>query len=258
MAKKVVISQSTVSAGQLEDFFRMIKDGTIGGEELKAFLANPHKFSQGGLTIVRAINILGQAKVITAEQAAKSWGLEASKDAPIHYSEETLRKCAEESKQGKADWRLVYINGLSLREQREKRGTSQSEQPCFYNNDWWLKPTEDSWATKKMEAGYYLINVLGQFGSMSWNKQEKAISDLGREYERCHEAVFSEAILTIYMVNNGERIAGNWWHWGVSADSDGNRVNVGYFHARGLRVNDDWGDSSDGSLRVSVARKFDH
>ena len=258
MKKKVVISQSTVSAGQLEDFFRMIKDGTIGGEEMKCFLDNPKQFSKSGLTIVRAINILGQGKVITSEQAAKAWSMEAPKDVTIRYSETTLRACAEQNQSGQADWRLVYCHGMSLREQRAKCGVDQNKQPCFYNNDWWLKISEDKWANFKPQAGYYLVNFRGQFGNKNWNQQEQEIAKLGKEYERCHEAIFGEAILTIYMVNNGERIAEDWYHWGVSLDSDGIRVVIGLFLAFGLLVYDRWRDFSFQDLRVALVRKFDH
>ena len=266
MKKKVVISQSTVSAGQLEDFFRMIKDGTIGGEEVTAFLANPRKFSQGGLTVVRALNILGQVKVITAQQSANAWGRAISEatisyEAIIRYNEATLRECAKQNQHGvadwRADWRLVYCHGLSLREQREKRGADQSKQPCFHNNDWWIKPCEDSWAKYKPQPGYYLINLRGQFNNMNWNEQEQAISKLGREYERCHETVFAEAILTNYLVNNGERITEDWYHWGISAASYGYRVCVGFLVALGLFVDDDWHVNSLHFLRVALARKFD-
>ncbi len=258
MKKKVVISQSTVSAGQLKDLFRMIDDGTIGNEEMGAFLASPRKFSQGGLTTIRAINILGQGKVITNEQAAKAWSEGAVKSVAIRYSETTLRICAEQNQSGQADWRLVYCHGFSLREQRDKRRTDQSNQPCFYGNDWWLNSVEDKWATYKPQAGYYLINFCGQFANMNWKTQEAEIAKLGKDYERCHEAVFSEAILTIYMVNNGERIAENWWHWGVSLASNGFRVFVGYLNSNGLDVYYHWLDYSLHVLRVCVFRKFEN
>jgi len=38
MTEKKVVGGSSVTAGQLEDFFRQIKDGSIGGEHVQAFL----------------------------------------------------------------------------------------------------------------------------------------------------------------------------------------------------------------------------
>ncbi|MBN1326213.1 hypothetical protein JW977_04540 [Candidatus Falkowbacteria bacterium] len=255
MKQKVAVANSgNISASQMKEFWRKVEDGTIDGERFQAFLENPKKFSKG-LTIVRAINILGTNKVITAEATAKAWGMEAPKSAAIRYSEEILCECANENQSGKSDWRLVYINGLSLREQREKRGTDKTKQPCFYNNDWWLQKPEDSWATKKPEAGYYLINFCGQFASMNWQAQEAEIAKLGSGYERCHETIFAEAILTIYMVNNGERIAENWYHWSALASSGGYRVVVGFFDSNGLGVGG-FQASSVGHFRVALARKF--
>jgi len=253
MKKRVVISQSTVSAGQLEDFFRMIKDGTFGGEELAAFLENPKKFSKG-LTIVRAISILGASKVITAEQASKAWEMEAPKSATIRYSEKVLRICAQENQDGE-DWRLIYINGLSLREQIEKRGTDETKQPCFNNENWWLEKSEESWAKAKPQAGYYLINFKGKYAILNWNKQNAEIAKLGPDVERCHEAVFAEAILTICLVN-GECIAESWYHWSNSASSDGDRVSVGHFDSDGLGVHSVWDGRSWDCLRVALVRKF--
>jgi len=143
-----------------------------------------------------------------------------------------------------------------MREQREKRGTDKTKQPCFYNNDWWLKESEDSWAKAKPQAGYYLVNFNGKYANLNWNAQNAEITKLGPGYERCHEAVFSEAILTIYVVNNGERIAENWYHWSNSATSSGSRVIVGNFDSDGLVVNGYWDGRSWDCLRVALVRKF--
>ena len=76
LKKRVVVSQSSVTAGQLKDLFRQIEDGTVGFDELGGFLESPKKFTRGKSTpIVRAINILGEKKVLTAEQAAKAWSV---------------------------------------------------------------------------------------------------------------------------------------------------------------------------------------
>ncbi|HDQ22817.1 MAG TPA: hypothetical protein ENN28_02460 [Candidatus Uhrbacteria bacterium] len=240
-----------------------ILDGTHDpkklAEVLQAFLEKKGEKNEfATLEPEQAINILGQNKVITAEQAAKAWSIEEPQNAAIRYSEATLLTCAEQNKSGE-DWRLVYCHGLSLREQRDKRGTSQNSQPCFYKgNTWWLEHSEDKWASHKAQTGYYLINFRGQFSDMNWNEQEQEITKLGKEYERCHEAVFNETILTIFMVNNGERIAEDWWHWGISLDSFGNRVRVGNFDAHGLRVSSGWDDYSHRYLSVALVRKFEN
>ncbi|MDD5340888.1 MAG: hypothetical protein PHC97_00450 [Patescibacteria group bacterium] len=233
----------------------MIKDGTVGGEELGAFLENPKKFSKG-LTIVRAINILGANKVIIAEQAGKAWEIEVPKSATIRYSEETLLECANENQSGQSDWRLVFINGLSLREQREKRGVDKTKLPCFNDDDWWLESDEDKWATFMPQTGYYLINFRGQFTNLNCGKQDAKIAKLGADYERCHEAVFAEAILTIYMVNDGERIAESWYHWGASTSFVGVCIVVGCFNSNGLCVGTHSAYGFPGGLRVALARKF--
>lgn len=259
MSKHVVVVESGITASQMKDFWRKVEDGTIDGKIFQKFLENPHLFDEeNGVTLVRAVSIFGKSKDIIAEQTSRVWGVETPKDIPVRYSEKTLRQCAEENKLGIADWRIIYYLGQSLREQREKRSIDQKCQPCFYSNDWWLKSEEDNWATKKMEAGYYLINFVGQCSNMTWDQQETEIAKLGDKYERCHEAIFSEAILTIFMVNNGERIAEKWYHWGVSVASIGILVCVGILGAGGLDVYSYWTDYSNRNLRVALVRKFDY
>jgi len=210
------------------------------------------------LKLARAI--LGMEKVISAHHAAKAWGMEADSRFPIRYSEATLRECAEANATGITDWRLVYVNGLSLREQRAIQGVAQSDgqnQPCFYNEDWWLRPREDSWAKNSSAVGYVLVDVKGRFASKTWDQQAKLIVALGEQYERCDEHVFAEVIQTIFLTQRGERIAENWLHWGCSAASNGSQVIVGHFGRYGLHVSNGWDDYCNSSIRVAVSRKFE-
>lgn len=205
----------------------------------------------------QVIDILGKCKVVTLAQAAMVWAITPVPTiAPIHYSSETLRECAHENQSQNTDWRLVCINGFSLREQRERIGTDRNRQPCFYNNDWWLQESENEWATFKPEADYYLVNFKGRFGSTSWEKQEKKIAGLGNQFERAHETVVAEAVFSVFKTT-GERLLEKWYHWSQTLDSFGRRVLVGGFDRGGLVVDDyhpDW-LAHDG-LRVCLLRKF--
>ncbi len=206
-----------------------------------------------------ALKIMGNRKVLTADQAAKAWNQPVPQNVPIRYSEATLRECAEQNRSAGTDWRLVYVFGLSFREQRQMKGIDIKRQPCFYGldwNDWWLKKEEDEWATPKPEPGYYLIDFNGRWGETSWNDQETEIRKLGSDYERTHEAVVSESILSIYQTTQ-ERLLENWYHWGRNLDSCGLRVSVGGFVHVGLSVRGfrpGW--AGGGWLRVCVSRKF--
>ncbi|MBI2454080.1 MAG: hypothetical protein HYV54_00690 [Parcubacteria group bacterium] len=205
----------------------------------------------------RVITVLGERKVITTAQAVVAWpGASIPANVPIRYSEETLQECARENQGGGTDWRLVYIHGLSLREQRKQIGVNRDHQPCFYNSDWWLQEKEDGWANFKPESGYYLVDFNGRFGLTSWKKQDKKIAELGDQFERTHETVVAEAVLSIFKTTQ-ERLLENRYHWGVSLDSVGLRVLVGLFDRRGLvvsRYHPDWDDC--GHLRVCLFRKF--
>lgn len=199
-----------------------------------------------------AIAILGAAKVLTRGQA------KGEVELPIRYSEDTLRACAKENAEQGTDWRLVYLRGNSLRQERERVGTNHKRQPCFYDNTWWLGDKEDDWATERFESGYYLIDFRGRFGRTSWQNQEESIQALGPEFIRAHEAMVTEASLRIFEAI-GERLLPNWYHWGRFLDSYGCRVSVGSFGSGGWVVGSyfyhpGWDDYD--YLRVCLSRKF--
>lgn len=206
--------------------------------------------------LARAVNILGSGKVLTAEQAAKAQQMPVPQNVTIRYTKETLRECAKANAENGTDWRLVYLFGFSLRNERQKFGINTKSQPCFHKDStWWLEKSEDAWATEKPDSGYYLIDFMGRFSRTSWINQEAAIEKLGNEFERANERAVAEAIISIFQTT-GERLLEDWWHWGRSLDSDGGRVDVS-FPPAGLSVSDnrpDWGDND--WLRVCVARKF--
>lgn len=196
-------------------------------------------------------NFQSPKKVLTQGQA------KGEVELPIRYSEDTLRVCARENAEQRRDWRLVYLRGNSLREERERVGDNRKRQPCFDKDyKWLLETSEDEWATEKFKQGYYLIDFNGRFGRTSWQDQENAIAKLGAEFERAHEAMVTEAVLRIFEAT-GERLLPNWYHWGCSLDSYGRPVCVGDFDSGGWRV-DDCHPGYGGSdyLRVCFLRKF--
>lgn len=195
-------------------------------------------------------------KIISHEEVAKLWSVAAPKDIRIRYSEETLKEVIKANKWGE-DWRLCYYSGQSLRQMREKLGTDNSSQPCFYNNDYWLDSRQDYWANIGVESGYYLLNFKGKFDGENWDVQERLISELGPVYERCHENIVVEAILSNYRVNNGERLLEDWCHLGKELDSARFRVKVGYFKVkRGFGVYD-IAPVKPEFVRVVILKKFD-
>ncbi len=255
---KVVVAESSVTAGQMSDFWRMVGDGTIDGLNFGGFLQNPRKFAPATTTLARALNILGAGKVVTAEQAAKAWNVAASKSVVIRYSEAALRDAAFENTNKGADWRLVYVLGLwSLRELRALVGVDTAKQPCLYNNDWWLPTAEDVWATRRPTMiGYQLINFHGEFGSTSWANQDVQIRLMGDHFERADEVALTEAALTIYKVT-GKYLLQGWYHWGRSETSDRGRVAVGRFGHDGWHVRRDGPCYDDRDyLRFCRSRKF--
>jgi len=257
LLSQVIITGKKVGAGRAlysrlahdEAFFRRVVD-----------LAEP---KDGNAPSVRfaslktARKILGADKVYTGARVAKKWSVELGADVPVRYTDADLVEAARENAAGTADWRVVRVLGLwSPRELHARFGTDPKSQPCFYKNStWWLGKSEDKWATRKPTPGYYLFDFSGKWGSMSWDAQEVQITASGPDFERADEAALTEAVFTIFQLT-GERLLENWYHWGPTLDSDGDRVYVGNFDRGGLDVGRDHPGCSGGNLRVVRSRKF--
>lgn len=209
-----------------------------------------------------SIAVLGETKVITRDQAHTAFNQPESNDhVMIRYFEDSVRKCAEMNAMGQ-DFRLVYGLPLSFREQRQIIGVNPNRQPCFNSDDhWWLGYKEDAWAKSQPEAGYYLIDFKGQFNRTNWNDQNDRIIEMGEQYERADERVFSQSLISIFKTH-GQRLHKETCHWGLLEDSKGYRVCAGFFGFYGLwvvsghpsRASDSIGRDS---LLVCVSLKFD-
>jgi hypothetical protein len=267
--KNIVVVESGIRASRMQDFWRMVGDGTIDGQIIDYVLDNIgdiRKKAGSILTLTRAINILGSepGRVITPNICAK-WGL-PEMTLPIRYREQTLREAVESNKKGETDFHLVFFPGdMSLFRQREIRGTDSAKPPYFNSgNNWWLAVEEKKcqekgipyWAKMSPAAGFYLVDFKPRFAGMNWQKQEDEIAKLGSQYERTNEAVFLFAVQSIYMLT-GKNVTSNWWHWGKTIDSDSYSVGVDLCDDGKASVNSDRLRDSGGSLRVSLSRKFE-
>jgi hypothetical protein len=275
--QKVVISQSSVTAGQLADQFRMIKDGTIGFEEMKSFLEDPKKFlkKESALagkisppTAIRAVNILGAEKVFDAKHVCKAWNIPVSEDVPIRYSEATLREKARQNKNGQ-DWRLVFVIGYNLVELYEImpavtdwRNSKETNRLRFYywdNNALWWKHERWAYETPSEADNYVLINFKGLFGNLNYLQQERQILKLNSPLCRVNPSVYSEAVFSILKLG-GERIAKEWAHRSDICANNGNHVCVtdSCSSLGDLKLDADYADVSfKDNMCVSLMRKFD-
>lgn len=205
-----------------------------------------------------AVSILGAKNVFGIESVMRIWDNHTLPEimSVVPFSEEVLRQCAEENKHG-ADWRLIWVNGLSLRQQEQIRGRNRKKQPCFDPDwTWWLESAQDPWATQAVEPGYRLLDFNGRFASMTWQRQEDEIAKLGIDYERAEGQAVAEACLSIYMIGGKkERLLRDWYHWGRLLAAGGGHVGVGRFGSRGWGVGNFWrGVDSSSGLRVVLSR----
>jgi len=269
MKKKVVVGQSGISAGQQQDFWRKVDDGTIDGNVFGYFLDHVAEIRRVALgsdlvTEARALAILGESRFLSAGRVIPAWNraiqekrtaelplLEAPGSTVIRYSEQTLREAAQD-----VAWHLVWNPGLSLRNNRAIFGVNTEQQPCHYkDNTWWLGPKEDGWATEKGETGYYLLRMEGLFAGQTWDDQEAEISRMGMEFYRSPSRLITNACFSIFLLT-GRRPLETYYHWGPEAVSGGRLVRVGSFGCGGFFVYDWLRVGRSGRIRVCLARKF--
>jgi hypothetical protein len=137
-------------------------------------------------------------------------------------------------------------SGKSLLELRSKYGTGASS---FYPQSWY---DNEAFATEKPEAGIYEIIFDEKTKSLTFADQKKKLK---KEFSVAHPAIVVEAVLSHFKAT-GERLLENWYVRTDSVDSDGLRVNVGYFDADGLFVNDRWDGFRPDYLALASARKL--
>ncbi len=206
-------------------------------------------------------------KVITAFEAAKVWSLNPPVDGiPYHvrYNTNTVLTCARENTKRIADWRMVWLYGLSLRELK-RHSHSCGEVRFDRTYSWWDHENEHAWSGAKFEAGYYLVDVSGRFRKKTWHQQEELIGGYGRGYMRASEAMIAEtAFLTARHTQESggarELLLPDFMHRGPSHDSTGDGICVGSFHpTKGMKIinapRDAHGGDSDG---VCLIKRFDH
>lgn len=214
-------------------------------------------------TVQECADILGKRNVVSLHQAASlwNWGITPTdSDDDVRFSQEILDGCARENRDREADWRLVYVFGFSMLEQRKIRKERPNMHlpnfglPCFQ-----YQPRDSNcipeWETKEVVSGYRLFNFQPQIPTgMDWDKQETAIARLDGNFERAEEQAVTEAVFSIYMAS-GEALLGETCHWGRSGTYTSDRACVGMFRKGQMSVNAYKRKDCNPTLGVVVSRR---
>ena len=176
-----------------------------------------------------AIQVLGQANVVTPEQNVATFGQPVTKDEPVRCpSIEQIQMCAAQNSAGTNHWFLVFASALSFRDQHRILGTDCNRPPNYdpgIDFDWFFKPPENSWEENwvetKPEAGYYLLDMTPRWNLASHQQQGQKTTAWGQDYYKAtknlmlhaDERVFAEAVLA-YQKTTGKRLFDNVYHWG--------------------------------------------
>lgn len=204
-----------------------------------------------------AVEILGEDKVIGYKSASLTWSVGQPEVEPaMLHTEDILRECAEANAAGTANWRFAYATGRDLRSQRQFIGYDHKKQPCFDPDwTWWLDKEHDGWAKTFAPPGYRLFDFTKRYSNMCWDVQGQEITKLGDQFDRAEEQAVAEICFSTFLLNKGERLLPNWYHWGKLQAASGDRVCVGRFDQHGLRVYAHWDDYPHGTRGVVLSRK---
>ena len=255
MHEAAVTGRKVGTPSELRAFFaRLAHDEQLFREELDRVLGRT------GLTEAErlAVEIFGPDRVLGYRDISRVQKAALPDAEPVmSFTEDDLRECAKANAQGIANWRLAYVVGRSLRQEREIMGSNRKKQPCFDPDwTWWLERAQDPWATSSVEPGYRLFDYTKRYSSTLWGDQETSITQLGENFERAEEQAVAEICFSNFLLSSTkEWLLNNWYHWGRLQAADGHHVYVGVFGQGGFRVAYYWDGAPRDDLGVVVARK---
>jgi hypothetical protein len=193
----------------------------------------------------KAREIMG-TNMFGIEDAIKHFGVNPSKAqlaalSEVPFSEETLEAC-------KATHVLVAVFPMSILDIRAK--VKGELWQAFYDQSWYNK---EAFAKDRGETGWHLIKKTPVENSTnkSWDEQQTL---LGKDDETPKAQVMVYTIIGHYKAAN-ERLFEKVWVRCSDLGSDGYRVCVGSFVARGLGVGNYWDDRRNDYLGLASARK---
>lgn len=121
--------------------------------------------------------------------------------------------------------KLANGRDLTINEMRLIFGTNPDNyQPCFYNQDWYLK--EDFTGKKTLEDKWYLIEKTLRGNSRGQNPDNILLNN----NEKFPSAVLTAFVFFVYwFLNNGEILWKNDFVWCSDKDSNGDKIYVGRY-----------------------------
>lgn len=126
-------------------------------------------------------------------------------------------------------WKLVYVHGLSVREQVNQRPGHFGRWSDDDTQRLIRKSENSEWMTKTHESGYYLINydTLENGGNDYRERQDKLLSELGTDYGRVPINILSETGLSLhYALGEKHSEFGHALHWTDQMAANGNFLSL--------------------------------
>ena len=152
-------------------------------------------------TLIQAQEILGKKNVFSAGSIEEVWSEPRLQNPTILYDLSTLRDKAKENKKHARSWKLVYVIGLSLFMQKEKKGFDPKNMPCFMRTCIWDDPKYIfSLLNEQGSGGYRLLDFSMPYENLSFGDQSVEIAK-NRKRQRVSARTVSEAALSVLMIS---------------------------------------------------------
>lgn len=248
----------------LKELFKLIDTSWMKTSE--KISENPKPFVPEVKDVFEELSQDHGMRVISHNDVMNTWGNIFSTDgevkfppqvARLRYNRETIDKVIEGNKNGD-QWMLVYYSGQNPLKMNQKCLSDTSKFPQLRGASFWSKTKELAWVAKtNIEAGYYFVNFRKNFSNKRWEEQEELIKGLGPNFERCHEFIVTEAVLSNFCLHNGEKLLEDWYHWGQELTSSNCRVGVGHFIPAGFEISEGKPNRSTVILGVVTSLKHD-
>ncbi len=174
-------------------------------------------------------DILGFDRVVNAGQASVLWGEVSHPESEvICYSEETLRRAAEENGCG-WDWNLVYLFDLSLDDMAGRRMVLPKGCLKIYDRTVFVE-TGDRWRNEKssLPAGYYLLNLRCDLRDKTPAEQSALVEGRSVWWERGDDRMVLQALVSSFLAHDRNLMKG-LAHRGPRMTKRGGHIVVGNF-----------------------------
>ncbi|MEK7083933.1 MAG: hypothetical protein AAB932_01745 [Patescibacteria group bacterium] len=198
------------------------------------------------MDITQAKKIMGKHFIGPVELGAISAkldivGVPTTRIAKIPFTEQTLKKYRKNALLILGVQRFKNGKKMTLNNLRARFGANSQKEPCFYNQDWYLK--EDFAARKTLKPEWYLVSTNVKSGTRGQNP-ERIKKSITRGYSFPSAVLAAFTFFAYYFHTGGKMLWKQDFIWCEDTDNAGDQIYVGRYPFnvhRHLRIRNNYG-----------------